>query len=566
MSSQAARNLLAAAWHEDPRELVDPLFEHFRPRISAEHPPVRLARFVSDAFPYVEPANPYVHGRHIERICLLLERLTYFARDHLSAAGLLTRDETDTWREVENLLVNIPPRYMKSLLIAVLWPAWVWTIDPGARFLFNSYIEKYAIRDNLKTRRLVESAWYRNRWGERVRITTDQNEKMRFELEGGGFRQASSVGGGNTGEGGDYVGADDPHNANEIWSTAKRQTVLDWWDEVMASRTGRFARNRRVVVMQRLHEEDLSGHLLDVRARSYVHVFLPQEYNPHLKPGRAGAQPLTAPSPIGRIDWRTVPGELLWPERFNEAVVADIKANTTAYALAGQYQQVPSPPEGDLFKRVHWRFWEPPTEDFGPVTMHLGDGVRHVVAPRKLPWRGQFYAQSWDFTFKGPRPGTDRDYVAGWQWFRSYPDVYVMDRIHQRMDFTATLEAIKAMRRRWPATQRVWYEDAANGPAVASVLRSQIPGLIAVPARDSLEASAHAVSWVVESGHVYLPHPVMCPWVNEVIDLLAAFPEAAHDDDVTALCIGLRRLYPTPPTPEDSLRRAGRYPVFQSRA
>jgi predicted phage terminase large subunit-like protein len=509
-----------------------------------------LVGFVQQSWPIVEPRTPYIHGRHIEVICAHLEAL---------ARG-----------EIEKLLENIPPRYMKSRLVAVFFPAWVWGPhgDPGARFIYASYKERLAMRDSLATRRIIESRWYQERWPG-VRLLEDQNEKLRFDNTEGGFRLATSVEGGNTGEGADYVIADDPHNAKQIWSDAKRESVIEWWDDVMSSRTGRWATNRKIVVMQRLHEGDLSGHILAEKG-DYVHLFLPQEYDPALRPGRAGVPAKSRPSPLGRIDWRTQPGELLWPERFPRPVVEAIKSGgITAYGYGGQYQQVPSPSEGGLFKRHLWRYWEPPDEDLGPImkwrATKEGGRERYVVIPRKLPFELERYAQGWDFTFKGRDPNKERDYVAGQVWGKLRTDAFLFDRIYQQMDFVGTIRAIRAMSALWPEAERKYYEDAANGPAIESTLRGEIGGIIAVPVEGSLESRAHAVTWLQESGHLYLPHPVMCPWVIEFEEQLAAFPNAAHDDDIAAFVTVIRQFFPQPEPSAESTKVRGRraYPIFQ---
>lgn len=511
-------------------------------------PAFDLHTFVRSAWPIVEPTTAFVDGDHIRTICAHLEALT--------------NDQFD------DLLLNIPPRYMKSLLVSVFWPAWVWTRDVGARFLYASYSQKFATRDSVKTRRIVESPWYQRLWPG-VRIVSDQNEKMRFDLVGGGFRLATSVTGGSTGEGADYLVADDPHNAKEIWSETKRLGVIEWWDDVMSSRTGRKATNKRVVVMQRLHEQDLSGHLLAERD-TYVHVFLPQEYDPNLKPGRPGQPPRTRASPLGRVDWRTTPGELLWPQRFTPAVVARIKLNTSAYAYGGQYQQVPSPPEGELFRRLNWRFWEPPDEDFGPIIRKLPDGSRRVMIARKLPFEVEYYFQTWDFSFKGRAQSRsltrEVDFVAGQVWCKAGADAFLMARINERMDFPSTIRAVRDLSKAWPEAERKFYEDAANGPAIEATLRGEIGGLIPVPAEGSLEAAAHAITWLHEAGHLYLPHPVMCPWVEAFIDQWAAFPEAAHDDEVAAGVRSLRRVFPMPKLLPDELsaRVQRAFPIFQT--
>lgn len=512
-----------------------------RRQLRGTMPTLRLHEFVREAWPIVEPATAYVHGRHIEVIAAHLEAVS---------RGQIT-----------NLLINIPPRFMKSLLTAVFWPAWEWTRDPGARFVFASYRERLAIRDSVKTRRLVESPWYQRRWP-LVRLLADQNEKMRFDNTWGGFRITSSVEGGNTGEGADYSVADDPHNARKIWSEAQRENVCEWWDDVMSSRTGRFATNRRVVVMQRLHEEDLSGHILAEKG-DYVHLFLPQEYDPSLKPGRGDQPARSIPSPLGRVDWRTTPGELLWPERFTREVVNGIKrSGMSAYAYGAQHQQVPAPAEGSLFKREHWRYWEPPAEHFGPVMKRRADGTYLAIIPRKLPFNVEYYAQSWDFTFKGKEPAKERDNVAGHVYAKFRIDAYLMDRVYDQLSFTETVKAVRDLTTLWPQAGRKWYEDAANGPAIADTLRGEIQGMIAVPTRgEDLLSRAHAISGLQEGGHIYLPHPVMCPWVTELEELLGAFPNAAHDDDVAALCVAMRKMFPQGTDTAGRARSAQRWPV-----
>ncbi len=504
---------------------------------------MRLSAFVRQAFAIVEPQTPYAHGPHIEVLCAHLEAMAF---------GLL-----------DKLLMNIPPRFMKSLLVAVFFPAWVWGPfgDPGARFIYASYRERLSMRDSLRTRRIVESPWYRERFP-RVQLLRDQNEKLRFDNTLGGYRIASSIGGGNTGEGADYVFADDPHNAKKIWSEIERENVIEWWDDVMSTRTGRWSFNRRGVIMQRLHEQDLSGHILATKP-DYVHVFLPMEYDPGLTPSRAGAPVVTQPSPLP-VDWRTTPGELLWEQRFDRASVRNIKASMTSYAYGGQFQQVPTPSEGGIIKREWLRFWEPPDEDFGPVVLRGTDGARLVRTPRKLPVEVDGYAQAWDFTFK---KRLESDFVAGHVYCKATLDVFLMDRLFERMGFTETLAAFRELTTLWPEANFKYYEDAANGPAIEDSLRAEIQGIVAVShENEDLLARVHAQTHIIESGHLYLPHPVMCPWVNELIEMLVAFPSGMHDDDLAALVTYLRKTFPRPAmSPEAQARRRTRYPVIQSR-
>jgi hypothetical protein len=187
----------------------EPLLE--RPGIldelDAESASRSLGEFVLQAWPIVEPSTPFVSGWHIDAI---IEHLEAISRGQL-----------------RNLLINVPPRHMKSLLVSVLWPAWEWINWPARRWLYSSYGAQLSIRDSIKCRRLIESPWYRQRWADRFALTSDQNTKGRFDNNRSGYRLSTSVGGAATGEGGDRIVCDDPHNVQEAESDSVRKGTID---------------------------------------------------------------------------------------------------------------------------------------------------------------------------------------------------------------------------------------------------------------------------------------------------------------------------------------------------
>lgn len=215
-----------------------------------------LHEFVQQAWHVLEPTTKYIDGWHIQAIC-----------EHLQAVSD---------GQIRDLLINVPPRHMKSLTVAVFWPCWVWLRDPQRRWLYSSYAQRLSTRDSLKCRRLIQSPWYQRNWGDRFQLTGDQNEKTRFENDRTGVRLATSVNGSNTGEGAEIIVCDDPHNVRERESEIKREAVLTWWDEVMSTRLNNPKTGARVIVMQRLHERDLSGHVLE--KGGWEHLCLPAEY------------------------------------------------------------------------------------------------------------------------------------------------------------------------------------------------------------------------------------------------------------------------------------------------
>jgi hypothetical protein len=211
--------------------------------IEAEQAARHLREFVRQAWPVVEPSTPFVSGWHIDAIV-----------EHLEAVSL---------GQIRNLLINVPPRHMKSLLVSVFWPAWEWIRWPQRRWLYSSYGAQLSIRDSVKCRRLIESPWYQARWADRFALTSDQNTKGRFDNNRSGYRLSTSVGGSATGEGGDRIVCDDPNNVKEVESDSVRKTTNDWFDVVMSTRVNDPKTAAKVVVMQRCHQQDLSGHLLN---------------------------------------------------------------------------------------------------------------------------------------------------------------------------------------------------------------------------------------------------------------------------------------------------------------
>lgn len=446
-----------------------------------------LREFVRGAWHVVEPATPYVQGWHLDAIS-----------DHLEAI---------TCGDIRNLIINIPPRYMKSLSVCVFWPCWEWTKKPSTRWLFSSYSDRLATRDSLKCRRLLMSPWYQERWGSVFRLTGDQNEKTRFENDKTGYRLATGVGGGATGEGGDRLIVDDPIKARDADSDAVRESANIWWDETMSTRGNDPKTVTKIIVMQRLHEDDLTGHVLQkVRegGEEYEHLCLPAEYEPRIYT-----------SGIGWSDPRTKDGELLWPERFGTPEIAALKKNLGSYGASGQLQQRPTPRGGGMFKRDWWQFY------------------------KVMPSRFDQVVDSWDMTFKDKATS---DFVSGQKWGRVGADAYLLARIHDRMNFPATQQAVKNLAAIVPVAPAKLVEDKANGTAIIASLRSIVAGLIAVEPLGGKQARAAAVSPFVEAGNVYLPDPSIAPWVEEVIAECAAFPLGSHDDDVDAMSQALARL------------------------
>jgi len=250
--------------------------------------------------------------------------------------------------DILRLIVNIPPRSTKSTVGSVCAPVWGWIDNPALQFLTASYRDDLSTRDSVRSRRLIQSPWFQDRWGEdSFTLWYDQNRKTRYENNKGGHRIAQSVSGGSTGEGGDRIIVDDPHNVKRAESDVERQNAIDWWDEEMQSRLNDAQTGGLCIIMQRLHERDLTGHVLNKEA-GFVHLKLPMRHEVDDK-GRSSGCITTWPG-FRFEDPRTIEGESLDPKRFPEPAIADLEKRMNPYAIAGQLQQRPAPRKGGMFE------------------------------------------------------------------------------------------------------------------------------------------------------------------------------------------------------------------------
>jgi predicted phage terminase large subunit-like protein len=452
--------------------------------VRAEKARRSLSEYIRQAWHVVEPATPYTHGWHIDAIS-----------EHLQAVSD---------GQIRNLLINMPPRHMKSLAVSVFWPTWEWISAPSVRWLFASYALSLSIRDSLKCRRVIQSPWYQANWGHVYGLADDQNAKIRFENDKRGYRLATSVDGARTGEGGDRIVVDDPHNVRDADSELKRLSTLSWWDEAMATRLNDPKTGAKVIVMQRVHAEDLSGHVLE--QGGWEHLSLPAEY-----------EPTTYVTGIGWSDPRTEPGELLWPERVGPAEIASLKAQLGSYGFAGQMQQRPSPRGGGMFKR-HW---------WGRYAAFDPNAARRII-------------QVWDTAFS---TRNSADYSVCSTWAETETGLLVLDVLRERLEFPDLKRVARDLYARWNP-EAVLVEDKASGQSLIQELRREtgLP-IIPVPVDSDKIVRASAATPMVEAGRVALPEDA--PWVADWIEEHAAFPNGAHDDQVDTTSMAIARLVGT---------------------
>lgn len=445
----------------------------------------RLYDFVRQAWQILEPSTVFIDGWHIGCKCEYLEAVTL---------GQITR-----------LIINEPPRYMKSIAVSVCWPVWEWGPKKLAhlRYLFSSYSSELSVKHSVDRRTIIRSGWYRQNWGTVFSITDDNDRKTEFENDRRGVMSTTSTGGTATGKGGNRVIIDDPLNPLQANSDLEREGANKHFDQTLYTRLNNKRDDAIVVVMQRLHHGDLTAHLAEKKKEEgWVHLNL-----------QAQAEKRTTISlPISGTVRVREPGDILWKEREDAAILAKTKASLGSYAYAGQYQQTPSPTEGGVIKRAWFRRFDmrnrPPS--FDQIILSLDPKFKDYETASR---------------------------VALQCWGRVGPNKYLLARDIGHWGIVDTLSAISRMRNDWHKPEQgllvdaYLIEDKANGPAIVEVMRKKVAGVIAWPPRGSKEARALAVSPQAEAGNVWIP---LEPWGDEVIDALCFVPNGDNWDDVDA--------------------------------
>lgn len=461
-------------------QLLDPI------RIERELHRRSFYDFFKSAWVVLEPETPLEDNWHIKYICDRLQLET----ERIAQRKPKERD----------LIINIPPRSLKTMLVTIMWNAWTWIKYPHISYITSSYSGELALEHSVKTRRLIESDWYKERFNPDngsggFSLATDQNVKSRFENDKGGSRRATSVGGTVTGGGADIIIVDDPIKVKDAYSELARQTAIDWWDKTMFSRLNDQRIGFRVVIMQRVHEEDLTGHLLAIGA-NYELISLPADARE------------ANPIPSDLID-NYVDG-LFFPARFDRKFLEGAKISLGSRDYAGQYLEAPAPAEGNLIKREWFKTFrkedlpEDITIDFYTDSAY---GKQESDNSATIAYS---YHQSNLYIWHC------------WAWNLPFPDF-----IKKYQESISGLVS--------NTSSRCIFEPKASGVSIIQELRAKT-GLNIIednPPTESKMSRVSSVSSVMEAGRVYLYEHGN--GFEEMVHEAIMFPNGKNDDRLDAV-------------------------------
>jgi predicted phage terminase large subunit-like protein len=444
----------------------------------------------------------------------------------------LIADELETVEngDIKRLMINMPPRALKSVCVSVAWPAWLLGHNPSLRIIVASYSQVLSIKHSLDCRAIMESDWYREMFPE-TRLSEVHNTKSKFLTSQFGFRFAVSVGGSITGEGGDYLIIDDPHNPTHIHSRRQREKVKAWYEQTFATRLNDKKKGAIILVMQRLHEGDLAGHLL-AKSKRWQHLKLPaiaQEEQVFEVNGKA---------------YIYSPGEVLHSAREEAEELDYIQEELGSHNFAAQYLQEPVSNASSLIRSEDITFY---TQSFWKLANDVGfsgdearrtgvylpiygDSSTESAAKSPSVVEFDFVVQSWDTAIK---VASSNDYTVCTTWGVKENRYFLIDMLRAKFEYSELKRTIIEQATKY-RTRFVIIEDKASGQSIIQDLAIETNIHIKKyrPVKDKVTRFAATIPYF-ESGRILVPENVC--WLDVFLQEIMAFPNSQHDDIVDSL-------------------------------
>lgn len=395
--------------------------------------------------------------------------------------------------KIRRLIITIPPRNLKSICTSVAFPAWLLAHDPTTEIICASYAQDLSVKHAMDTRSVMQADWYRSIFP--ARLDPRKSAADAFMTTKGGTRIATSVGGTLTGRGGNFLIIDDPLKPCEAVSDTRRNQVNQWYANTLYSRLNDKVKGCIIIIMQRLHEDDLVGYVLEKEGWEVVSL-------PAIAETREVHRYNTF---FGEHSIIRQPGDLLHPQREPKEVMDRMRQTLGEYNFAGQYQQQPAPLAGGLIKSNWFRRYS------------------------ALPGEMERIVQSWDTANK---PTELADYSVCTTWGLYKGNYYLLDVLREKLEFPQLRRAVVDQSQRWhPKT--VLIEDKASGTSLIQDLKQQVRCIHAVTPEGDKIMRMHAQTAVIENGMVFIPED--SPWLAAFLHETSCFPNGRHDDQVDSL-------------------------------
>lgn len=425
--------------------------------------------FLQKAFHSLHPNNDFSHNWHID---LISEYLTALES-----------------RQITRLIINIPPRYLKSFCISVAWPAWLLGREPSRKIMVASHSMALAKKFSQDSKAIITADWYREIF--QTQLSAKQNTKEKFCTSSHGFRMACSVGSNITGEGGDYLIVDDPLTPLQALSEKKRETVNDWFSNTFSTRLNDKKTGVIILVMQRLHPNDLSGHLF--KKDNWEILKIP------------AVSEVTQKMDFNNFHYTRKEGELLCEAREGLKEIENIKGALGTYAFSAQYQQEPIDIQSGLIK------------------------YKWIMRYGKLPDFISVY-QSWDTAIK---IGVKNDYSACTTWGVTNNGYYLLDVFKERLAYPGLKQMVVEKYHQYKPTG-VIIEDKASGQQLIQDINSdnRMPIIKFLPKKQKLIRFL-LMTTIVEAGKIHLP--LEAGWLSDFESELFSLPNVVHDDQADSM-------------------------------